>query len=311
MDVISVGRVSVDLYAVEPGVGFDRQQSFTKSIGGSPTNVAIAAARLGHKVALATKVGDDSFGEYVRWRLSEFGVSTELVKVQPNSQTPLAFAALTPPESPTVVFYRGEAAPDTTLELNDVSEELIKETRILWISQSGLAMGTTAQSSLSWMAMRSRDQYTILDLDYRPSLWNSVEESRAMAQQAIALASVVVGNREECLMALGTDEPGAAADALLAAGVALAIVKLGAEGALFASATERIQVSPISIDVVCGLGAGDAFGGALCHGLLEGWSLEQIAAAANAAGALVSMALTCSDAMPTTQELAEMTERHS
>jgi 5-dehydro-2-deoxygluconokinase len=112
-------------------------------------------------------------------------------------------------------------------------------------------------------------------------------------------------------MALGTDEPGAAADALLAAGVALAIVKLGAEGALFASATERIHVSPIPIDVVCGLGAGDAFGGALCHGLLEGWSLERIAAAANAAGALVSMALTCSDAMPTAKELAEMTERHS
>ena len=311
MDVVSVGRVSVDLYAVEPDIGFERQQSFTKSIGGSPTNVAIAAARLGHKVALATKVGDDAFGEYVRWRLAEFGVSTELVKVQPNSQTPLAFAALTPPESPTVVFYRGDAAPDTTLELTDVPEAVIKETRILWISQSGLAMGTSAQSTLTWMAMRSREQLTILDLDYRPSLWPSIEASRTMAQQAIALASVVVGNREECLMALGTDEPEAAADALLAAGVALAIVKLGADGALFATATERIYVSPISIDVVCGLGAGDAFGGALCHGLLEGWNLEQIAAAANAAGALVSTALTCSDAMPTMQELADMMERHS
>jgi 5-dehydro-2-deoxygluconokinase len=311
MDVISVGRVSVDLYALEPGVGFDRQQSFTKSIGGSPTNLAIAAARLGHKVALATKVGDDAFGEYVRWRLGEFGVSTELVKVQPNSQTPLAFAALTPPESPTVVFYRGEAAPDTTLELKDVSEETIREARILWISQSGLAMGTTAGSSLSWMAARNREQLTILDLDYRPSLWSSREEARARAQQAIALASVVVGNREECLMALGTDEPDAAADALLAAGVTLAIVKLGPEGALFATATERIRVAPISIDVVCGLGAGDAFGGALCHGLLEGWSLERMAAAANAAGALVSMALTCSDAMPTVEELTDMLERHS
>jgi 5-dehydro-2-deoxygluconokinase len=311
MDVISVGRVSVDLYALEPGVGFDRQQSFTKSIGGSPTNLAIAVARLGHKVALATKVGDDAFGDYVRWRLGEFGVSTELMKVQPNSQTPLAFASLTPPESPTVVFYRGQAAPDTTLELKDVSEEAIKEARILWISHSGLAMGTTSGSSLGWMAMRDREQLTILDLDYRPSLWQSVEESRAMAQRAIDLASVVVGNREECLMALGTDEPDAAADALLADGVSLAIVKLGEEGALFATPTERIRVTPISIDVVCGLGAGDAFGGALCHGLLEGWSLERIAAAANAAGALVSMALTCSDAMPTVEELADMLERHS
>jgi 5-dehydro-2-deoxygluconokinase len=301
----------VDLYAREPGVGFDRQQSFTKSIGGSPTNVAIATARLGHKVALATKVGDDAFGEYVRWRLSEFGVLADLVKIQPNAQTPLAFAALTPPESPTVVFYRGEAAPDTTLEAKDVSEELLRKTRILWMSQSALAVGTTAQSALAWMAMRSREQETILDLDYRPSLWSSMEESRAKALQAIALATVVVGNREECLMALGTAEPDAAADALLAAGVKLAIVKLGAEGALFATATERIRVSPIPIEAVCGLGAGDAFGGALCHGLLEGWPLEQIAEACNAAGALVSLSLTCSDAMPTSEELAEMIERHS
>ena len=311
MDLISVGRVSVDLYARESGVGFDRQQSFTKSIGGSPTNVAIAAARLGHRVALATKVGDDAFGEYVRWRLGEFGVMPDLVKIQPNAQTPLAFAALTPPESPTVVFYRGEAAPDTTLELEDVSEELLKKTRILWISQSALAVGTTAQSSLGWMAMRSREHETILDLDYRPSIWGSMEESRAKALQAIALATVVVGNREECFMALGTAEPDTAADALLAAGVKLAIIKLGAEGALFATATERIRVSPIPIEAVCGLGAGDAFGGALCHGLLEGWSLEQIAEACNAAGALVSLSLTCSDAMPTSEELAQMIERHS
>jgi 5-dehydro-2-deoxygluconokinase len=311
MDVISVGRVSVDLYAREPNVGFEKQQSFMKSIGGSPTNLAVAVARLGHKVALATKVGDDAFGEYVRFRLEEFGVSTELLKVQPKSQTPLAFAALTPPESPTVVFYRGKEAPDTTLLPNDVSDELVKATRILWISQSGLAQGTTAQSSLEWMAKRSRDQLTILDLDYRPSLWNSVEDSRKMAQKAIALASVVVGNREECLMALGTDEPNAAADALLDAGVTLAIVKLGADGALFATAEQRIQIAPIPIDVVCGLGAGDAFGGALCHGLLEGWTLENIGLAANAAGALVSLALTCSDAMPTSQELSEMMERQS
>jgi 5-dehydro-2-deoxygluconokinase len=311
MDVISVGRVSVDLYAVEPGAGFDQQQSFQKSIGGSPTNLAIAAARLGHKVALATKVGDDAFGEYVRFRLGEFGVSTEFVQVEPNSQTPLAFAALTPPESPTVIFYRGKAAPDTTLKSADVPDEAIKNSRILWISQSALAQGTTAQSAVSWMKMRNREQLTILDLDYRPSLWNSVDDSRAMARQAISLSSVVVGNREECLMALGTDEPDAAADALLAAGVSLAIIKLGADGALFATANERFRVAPIEIDLVCGLGAGDAFGGALCHGLLEGWPLGQVALAANAAGALVSMQLTCADAMPTLPELTEMMERHA
>lgn len=305
-EVLSVGRISVDLYAVEPNIGFDGQQSFQKSVGGSPTNVAVAAAQLGHRVALATKVGDDAFGDYVRARLNSWGVDTDFVASQANAQTPLALAALTPPESPTVIFYRGPAAPDTTLTTADVPADVVRDTPILWISQGSLAQGTTAETCLTWMGMRSRDQHTILDLDYRPSLWTDRDAARAMATRAIALATVVVGNREECAVAVGTDEPDSAADLLLAAGATLAIIKLGADGALMATATERIRIPATPIDVVCGLGAGDAFGGALCHGLLSGWDLERIGRAANAAGALVSTKLTCADAMPNIAELNEM-----
>lgn len=305
-EVLSVGRISVDLYAVEPNVGFDGQQSFQKSVGGSPTNVAVAAAQLGHRVALATKVGDDAFGDYVRSRLNSWGVDTDFVTSQSHAQTPLALAALTPPESPTVVFYRGPAAPDTTLVPSDVPADVVRDTPILWISQGSLAQGNTAETCLTWMGMRSREQHTILDLDYRPSLWADRDAARTMATRAIALATVVVGNREECDVAVGTGEPDAAADLLLAAGATLAIIKLGADGALMATATERIRIPAIPIDVVCGLGAGDAFGGALCHGLLNGWGLERIGRAANAAGALVSTKLTCADAMPNVSELDEM-----
>ena len=189
-DVLSVGRISVDLYAVEANVGFDGQQSFQKSVGGSPTNVAVAAAQLGLRVALATKVGDDAFGEYVRDRLNGWGVDTEFVGTSAGTQTPLAFAALTPPESPTVIFYRGTAAPDTTLTTHDVPADVVRAARVLWISQGSLAQGTTAQTCLEWMALRSRDDHTIVDLDYRPSLWSSVAEARAMATRAIALATV-------------------------------------------------------------------------------------------------------------------------
>jgi 5-dehydro-2-deoxygluconokinase len=305
-EVLSVGRISVDLYAVEPNIGFDGQQSFQKSVGGSPTNVAVAAAQLGHRVALATKVGDDAFGDYVRGRLNSWGVDTDFVASQANAQTPLALAALTPPETPTVIFYRGPAAPDTTLLTSDVPADVVRDTPILWISQGSLAQGTTAETCLTWMGMRSRDQHTILDLDYRPSLWADRDAARAMATRAIALATVVVGNREECAVAVGTDEPDAAADLLIAAGATLAIIKLGADGALLATPNERIRIPATPIDVVCGLGAGDAFGGALCHGLLNGWELERIGRAANAAGALVSTKLTCADAMPTVAELDEM-----
>lgn len=306
MDVLSVGRVSVDLYAAEPGVGFDGQQTFSKSVGGSPTNVAVAAARLGHHAGIVTKVGDDGFGGYVRRRLQEWGVDTTYVGVQPRTQTPLALAALEPPETPQVAFYRGQAAPDTTLTLDDVPVDVIRGTRLLWISQGSLAQGSTATTCLDWLRLRDRADHTVLDLDYRAALWPDRAAARAMAAEAIALSTVVVGNREECDVAVGTDEPDAAADALLDAGVTLAIVKLGADGALLATAGGRWRIPPIPIEVVCGLGAGDAFGGALCHGLLSGWDIPRIGAFANAAGALVSTRLTCADAMPTVGELDAM-----
>lgn len=304
LEVLSVGRISVDLYAVEPHVGFEGQQSFTKSVGGSPTNVAVAAARLGHRSAIATKVGGDGFGQYVRSRLTDWGVSTEFVFTEEQAQTPLALAALTPPENPAVVFYRGPAAPDTTLTVSDVPADVIRDTPILWVSQGSLAQGSTARACLDWMGARSRDQHTILDLDYRPSLWPSVDAARSMAATAISLATVVVGNREECHVAVGSDDPDDAADRLLAAGVRLAIIKLGAEGSLWATADQRVRVPATSVNVVCGLGAGDAFGGALCHGLLKGWSIDEMGRTANAAGALVSTRLTCADAMPDVDELS-------
>ena len=308
VEVVSVGRISVDLYAQEPHAGFDDQQSFQKSVGGSPTNVAVAAARLGHRVTLVTKVGDDAFGEYIRGRLEGWGVDTSYVGSVAGAQTPLAFAALTPPETPTVIFYRGSAAPDTQLVASDVPGTVIEEATILWISQGSLAQGSTAETCLTWMGLRNSDQHTILDLDYRPSLWSGVEDARAMAQRAIALATVVVGNSEECEVALGVSDPDAAADALLEAGVRLAIIKLGAGGALLATSSERVRVAPTPIEVVCGLGAGDAFGGALCHGLLEGLRLEEIGALANAAGAHVATKLTCADAMPSLDELHRVME---
>jgi len=306
VDVLSVGRISVDLYATEPGVGFEGQQSFQKSVGGSPSNVAVAAARLGHSVMLATKVGADAFGDYVRQRMTDWGVDTTYITSQEGSQTPLAFAALTPPETPTVMFYRGVAAPDTTLQEDHLPAEVVQGAQILWISQASLSQGSTAETCLSWMELRDRSQHTILDLDYRPSLWASPAEATAMAQRAIARANIVVGNREECEIALGISDPDAAADALLAMGVRLAIIKLGGDGALMATAEERVRVAPTPIDVVCGLGAGDAFGGALCHGLLNEWDVERMGHFANAAGALVATRLTCADAMPTVAELETM-----
>jgi 5-dehydro-2-deoxygluconokinase len=188
----------------------------------------------------------------------------------------------------------------------DVPDDVIRSCGLLWISQGALALGSTARSCMLWLARRDRTGHTVLDLDYRAALWPDLLAARAAAQAAIALSTVVVGNREECHMAVGTDDPEAAADALLAAGVNLAIVKLGADGSLLATVDRRWHVAPVPVEVVCGLGAGDAFGGALSHGLLSGWDVERIGRFANAAGAFVSAQLTCADAMPSIVDLDAM-----
>lgn len=298
LDLITVGRVSVDLYAQQIGASFQQPQTFDKSIGGSPTNVAVAGARLGLRSAVVTKVGGDPLGDYVRRRLAEFGVDAQFVGTQHNGLTPVVLAALDPPEDPVIVFHRGLAAPDTTLTVDDLPKAQVSQCRAFWMSACALATGSTAEASFAWLQQRARAEYTILDLDYRPSFWPDITTARTAAQRALEQVNVVVGNRAECEMALGISDPDGAADALLARGIRLAIVKMGGGGVLLADATQRITLAPKSISVVCGLGAGDAFGGALVYGLLAGWDIARIGAFANAAGAYVAARLTCADAMP-------------
>ena len=294
---MTVGRVSVDLYAREQGVGFSDVETFAKSIGGSPTNVAVAAARLGRRAALVTAVGDDPFGEYVRIALTRFGVDTRFVGTHPTLRTPLAFAAMNPPEEPQLLFYREPAAPDMQIEIGSIDRDAVRAATILWISASALSAEPSRGTALALMGDRDRFT-TIIDLDYRPTFWRDEAEASAVVGAALELAGTAVGNREECRIAVGTADPGSAADALLARGCRLAVVKQGGDGVLVATAGEREVVRGLRVPVVCGLGAGDAFGGALCHGLLAGWTPAECVRFANAAGAIVASRLLCADAMP-------------
>jgi 5-dehydro-2-deoxygluconokinase len=153
-------------------------------------------------------------------------------------------------------------------------------------------------------ALRAREGGTvILDLDHRPMFWASADEATVMAREALQYATVAVGNREEVEIAVGTGDPDAAADRLLEAGVEIAIVKQGPGGVLVATREGRSSVPPVPTEVVCGLGAGDAFGGSLAYGLLQGWPPERAVRMANAAGSIVASRLACADAMPTLEEL--------
>ena len=309
IEVLTIGRVSVDLYPQQSGVPLSKVQTFAKSIGGSPTNVAVACARLGRRAGVVTRVGDDGFGEYIRDELAEkFGVDNRYVSTDPDLRTALAFCALDPPTDPPLLFYREPRGPEMNLRPADIPD-IAATVPVLWTAGSRFAQEPSRSTVLGVLEQRSRRAHTVLDLDYRPSFWSSPQEAGAHIGQAIDLATVAVGNRTECEIAIGTADPHAAADRLLERGVSLAIVKQGADGVLVATANSRAEVLPMTVDVVCGLGAGDAFGGSLADGILAGHSPVEIVTRANAAGAIVAGRLACSDAMPTPVEIDEMLAR--
>lgn len=305
IELLTIGRVSVDLYAEQLGVPFARVTSFAKSIGGSPTNVAVAAARLGRRSAVVTAVGDEDFGGYVREALRGFGVDTRFVGTHPTLRTPLAFAAMDPPEEPRLLFYREPSAPDEHVEATAEMLEAARDAEIFWVAGSCLAGAETGPTTTALLETRGRRTHTVLDLDYRPTFWPGEAAATRAIGRALEHATIAVGNRRECEVAVGTDDPDEAADALLGRGLGLAVVKLGGDGVLVATADERTLVPPVPVEVVCGLGAGDGFGGALCHGLLSGWSAVESVRFANAAGAIVASRLLCADAMPTEDEVRD------
>ncbi|MGI8780362.1 MAG: 5-dehydro-2-deoxygluconokinase [Solirubrobacteraceae bacterium] len=301
-DLITMGRVGVDLYPEQIGVPLAEVRTFAKSLGGSPTNVAVAAARLGARAAVITKVGDDPFGPYVRSALRGFGVDDAFVGTHPTLRTPVVFCEIFPPDDFPLLFYREPQAPDMIVAPAELDLDAIRTARVFWTTGTGLSAEPSRAATMAALEERSRG-VTVHDLDHRPMFWADEDQAGHWARAALAHATVAVGNRDEVAVAVGTRDPDAAADALLELGVRLAIVKRGPEGVLARTREERVEVPPVPVEVVCGLGAGDAFGGALVHGLLEGWPLERTIRLANAAGAHVAGQLACADAMPTLQDL--------
>ena len=305
---MTVGRVSVDLYADQVGTPIRSVTSFSKSIGGTATNVAVAAARLGLHAALVTRVGDDPFGDYVRFALERtFGVDTRFVGTDPDLKTPLAFAELTPPESPNLVFYREPRAPDMNLHPADLDTEVLRHTPILWIPASRMAWEPSRSTVSGFLSERARKPHVVLDLDWRPMFWESEKEAGRRIGPLLDHVTIAIGNREECRIAVGSDQPHEAADRLLGRGLDAAVIKLGGDGVLVATPDgERTRIPSYPVEVVCGLGAGDAFGGAFCHGLLSGRSVAEAARYGNAAGAIVASRLMCADHMPTLSEIDQL-----
>lgn len=302
-DVLALGRLGVDIYPLQDGVGLEEVTSFGKYLGGSAANVAVAAAKYGRATALMSRVGDDPFGRYLLRELERLGVDNREVRVDPQYPTPITFCEIFPPDDFPLYFYRKPKAPDLQIATDDLDLDAVRDARILWFTLTGLSEEPSRATHLAALEARARAEHTIFDLDYRPMFWDTPAEATEQVAAAIEHATIAVGNREECEVAVGETEPDRAADALLERGLQLAIVKQGPKGVLAKTREERVEVPPHFVDVVNGLGSGDAFGGALCHGLLEGWGLERIFRFANVAGAIVATRRECSTAMPDAAEV--------
>ena len=307
-DVLTMGRIGVDVYPLQVGVSLREVRSFGKYLGGSPTNVAVAAARYGRRSAVITRTGQDPFGEYLHDALRAFGVDDRYVTAVPGLPTPVTFCEIFPPDDFPLYFYRFPKAPDLEIRSDELDLDAIRSARVFWVTVTGLSQEPSRSATLAALEARAKAGITILDLDYRPMFWSSREEARAQVQRALGHVTVAVGNLDESDTAVGEREPRAAARALRDRGVELVVVKQGPKGVLASDGRTEVEVPPVPVEVVNGLGAGDAFGGALCHGLLAGWDLERLMRFCNAAGALVASRLACADAMPDAAEVEAMLE---
>jgi 5-dehydro-2-deoxygluconokinase len=307
-DVLTMGRIGVDVYPLQIGVSLRQVQSFGKYLGGSPANVAVAAARYGRRSAVITRTGQDPFGEYLHDALRGFGVDDRFVTAVPGLPTPVTFCEIFPPDDFPLYFYRFPKAPDLEIRPEELDLASIREARVFWVTVTGLSQEPSRSATLHALEARAKAGITILDLDYRPVFWPSRSEARAQVQRALEHVTVAVGNLDECDTAVGEREPRAAVRALAGRGVEVVVVKQGPRGVLASDGTTEVEVPPVPVEVVNGLGAGDAFGGALCHGLLAGWDLERQMRFCNAAGALVASRLACADAMPDAAEVEALLE---
>ncbi len=312
-EVLTFGRSGVDIYPLQTGVGLEDVETFGKFLGGTTANVAVAAARLGRRTAIITGVGDDPFGRYVRRELRRLGVDDAHVVTDPHHLTPVTFCEIFPPDDFPLWFYRRPTAPDLQVRTADVDLDAARDTDLLWLSVTGLSEEPSRQTHHDVLAARGgRDHpgHTVLDLDYRPMFWADPAAATTEVGKVLGQVTVAVGNREECEVAVGETEPERAADALLDAGVQIAVVKQGPRGVLAKTRDgQRVEAPPIPVTPLNGLGAGDSFGGSLAHGLLAGADLAEVLHRANAAGAIVASRLECSTAMPTAAEIDHLLEK--
>jgi 5-dehydro-2-deoxygluconokinase len=295
IDVAVLGRVGIDLYPNQLRTPLREVRTYTRFVGGFAGNVATGLARLGLTPAIVSRVGPDPHGEFVRDFLSKEGVDVRFLAVDERLLTPPTFCEVWPPDNFPITFYRYPTAPDWQLAPEDFDAAEVAATPFLLATGTGLAQSPSRETTLA--ALEANDGTTIFDLDWRPTLWERTDEYGELARTAAAHADVVIGNEEEVEAAAGDS------DALLELGVRTLVLKRGERGALLFHDGTEVDVPGHPVEVVNGLGAGDAFVAAFVQSLHADLPLDEAVRRGSVAGAIVASQLACSEAMPTLKEL--------
>ncbi len=289
IDAVVMGRVGIDLYPNQISTPLRDVRTYTRFVGGFAGNLATGLARLGVRTAIVSRVGDDGHGEFVRDFLAAEGVDVRFLRTDPDWPTPPTFCEVWPEEHwfP-ITFYRKPTCPDWQLSPHDFDRDAVADARLLYATGTGLAQSPSRDTTLT--ALEEHRGFTIFDLDWRPTLWERAADYPPLAAGAVAAADLVIGNEEEVAAAQVSDVP-------------TLILKRGERGATVYENGTETDVPVFPVEVVNGLGAGDAFAAAVGHGLLNGLSLVESVRRGSVAGALVASQLACSEAMPRLEDL--------
>jgi 5-dehydro-2-deoxygluconokinase len=321
-DLLTLGRVSMDLFSLDIGKPFVEISGFSAHVGGSPTNIAVAGSRLGLRTALLSAVGEDMVGDFVIKTLDREGVETHFITRKVNSRTGLAVLGIEPPDKFPLVFYRENAA-DLQLTIDDVQKAPIAQSRALLLSGTALSRGSCREATLFAAEVAHRhDVPVFMDLDLRVDQWTHARAYGLHIRAILPAIDVLIGTEEEFWAAFMPD-PGAVwhghavpedeiemlqkqvRDWAAMMGKT-AVLKRGALGVtVFTGQGESLNVPGFRVKIVNTVGAGDAFAGGLIYGRLQGWNWMQSGRIANANGALVVTRHGCAAAMPYEQEVLD------
>ncbi len=329
LDVISLGRSSVDLYGQQTGGRLEDMASFAKYVGGCPTNIAVGAARLGLRSAVITRVGDEHMGRFIREQLEREGVDTRGIMTDPARLTALVILGIRDKEHFPLIFYRENCA-DMALEADQIDPAFIAEARSVLVTGTHFSKPNLAAASRRAMDLARRNKaVTILDIDYRPVLWgiggHGTGEIRFVDSAAVTAhlqsilpdCDIVVGTEEEVHIGGGSTDTLTALRSIRAKTQALIVMKRGPLGcvafpdAIPASVDGALVDTGFPVEVYNVLGAGDGFMSGLLRGLLGGEEVQSAMRMANACGALVVSRHGCAPASPTWRELRHFLDKGS